>query len=139
VIATTAVEVPAEGEYTRGVPIRISQVLNIPASTLAQSGVFNGFVDIDSQLYVDPHLLAQAETPELRGAHDDYCAYFAEVLRVLKACRERSDPMFREGVRRLLFREVPYVALGYAKEDTQGSGIGQKLARHLADTALQIV
>jgi hypothetical protein len=55
------------------------------------------------------------------------------------ACRERGDPMFREGVRRLLFREVPYVALGYAKEDTPGSGIGQKLARHLADTALQIV
>jgi hypothetical protein len=121
------------------VATRIHEVLSVDPAALQQRGVFNGFVDIDSQLYVDPHLLTTASTPELQGSYDEYCRYLAEVLRILRAAQVRGDRMFREGARRLLFREVPYVALGYSKDDTQGSGIGIKLATHLADTAVQII
>ncbi|HEX4956152.1 MAG TPA: hypothetical protein VF017_22415 [Thermoanaerobaculia bacterium] len=118
---------------------RIHTVLGISAGELAAFGVYNGFVDIDSKLYVDPHLLRRAQTPELQGAHEEYCSHFEGVLALLKESRSEQDALFRGAVMRLRFREQPLVALGYAQGDTQGSGIGDRLARRLASTAKQIV
>jgi hypothetical protein len=96
-------------------------------------------VDIDAKLYVDPHLLRASKIPELRGAHDEYCGYFENILKLLRAARSESDALFRQAVRDLRFPEFPVVALGYSKTDTGGSGIGKVLALQLARTAKQII
>jgi hypothetical protein len=120
-------------------PRRISRVLGVESSELRSRGVFNGFVDIDSKFYVDPYLLRSAKTPELLGGYDDYRRHFVAVLKLLRASKEPDDAMAREVARRLTFPEAPIVALGYARGDTEGSGIGPELAARLAKTAKQIV
>lgn len=119
-------------------PRRISQVLGVPAKTLKRMGVFNGFVDLDSKLYVDPFLLRTARTPELSGAYDEYRRYFVDVLRLLRRSTGQ-DALFRQAQRSLTFKEVPFVALGYSQSGIAGSGIGPELAGRLAETAREII
>jgi hypothetical protein len=78
---------------------------------LRTRGVFNGFVDLDSKLYVDPFLLRTADPPELRGAYDEYRAYFVQVLLLLRKSTGR-DALFRRAQSLLTFKELPFVALG---------------------------
>jgi hypothetical protein len=120
-------------------PRRISQVFGVPPSELKDRGVFNGFVDVDAKLYVDPHLLGAASTPELRGAYDDYCARFTNILKLLRSSKTQTDVLFRRAAGLLEFPEDPIVALGYSSGDTAGSGIGSELAFKLALTAKEII
>jgi len=119
-------------------PRRISQVLGVPPKELGKRGVFNGFVDLDSKLYVDPFLLRTAESPELLGAYDEYRAYFVQVLLLLRKSTGR-DALFRRARDLLTFKESPFVALGYSQGGITGSGIGRELASRLAQTAKEII
>jgi hypothetical protein len=105
---------------------------------LRNRGVFNGFVDLDSKLYVDPFLLRTADTPELRGAYDEYRAHFVQVLLLLRKSTGR-DALFRRASDLLTFKELPLVALGYSQGGITGSGIGVELAGRLAQTAKEII
>lgn len=70
---------------------------------LRQLGVFNGFVDIDSKLYVDPYLLRTAKVPELQGAYAVYRKYFEDVLRLLRKSSGK-DILFLQATKLLTSR-----------------------------------
>lgn len=120
-------------------PTPLSKVLGVTHDQLVAQGAFDGFVDVDSRLYVDPHLLSETPIPELQQSHGRFRHHFEQVLRVLKAAAGRP-PAFREAAIELLtFHELPNTGLGYAKNDTEGSAIGTKLASGLADLGRAIV
>ena len=48
-------------------PRRISTVLAVEARRLRALGVFNGFVDVDSKLYVDPFDRERRQHPSFRA------------------------------------------------------------------------
>lgn len=120
-------------------PRRINEVFGVPEDDLVKEGVFNAFVDIDSKLYVDPHLLASSAQPELQGAYDTFRSYFQNIITLIQASKRPGDSMFREAVRRLTFREIPNTSLGYSSTGNLGSGIGRSLAQRLAVTAKEII
>jgi len=64
------------------VPKRISSVLGVSAAALNATGTFNGFVDIDSRLHVDPHLLSASAVPELAGSRQRFEEHFRQVLKL---------------------------------------------------------
>lgn len=121
-------------------PKRISEVINTATRDLEREGAFDGFVDIDSRLYVDPALLEKSGAPELSGAYSHFEDYFRDVLRLLLAAKreQKSDPMFREAVERLTFPESEFTALGFSQGHTSGSGIGPGIAENIAATARKI-
>ncbi len=58
---------------------------------------------------------------------------------MLGASSQRGDRFYRQALGRLVFRELPFAALGYSKDGIGGSGIGLGIARQLVTTADEIV
>jgi hypothetical protein len=110
------------------VPKRISAVLGVSASEFEETGAFDGFVDIDSRLHVDPHLLSASKAPELAGARAEFETRFSKVLKLLRASKRTPDPFWRAARDLIRSKENTFTGLGYAKSDTGGSGIGPELA-----------
>ena len=101
-------------------------------------GVFDGFVDIDSRLHIDPSLLEGSDIPEFGKAREQFDTYFKEVLQIVKLAKT-GDRLWREAHKRLIFKEKGNTALGYSKNGTHGSAIGPKLAEKILFTTKQIV
>lgn len=119
-------------------PKRVSAVLDVVAEDLEATGAFNGFVDIDSRLHVDPHLLSTSSVPELAGSRERFEDHFRKVLKLLGHSRAKGDQFWNAARKLIQSKENPHTGLGYGKHDTGGSGIGPFLAGQLTDVAKQI-
>jgi hypothetical protein len=64
---------------------KLSRYFKIPVSNFRRVGVFDAFIGIDNQLFVDPTLLRNAKTPEFTGSRDKLEKYFADVFTLLVA------------------------------------------------------
>lgn len=115
-------------------PQRINDLFNISCSTLKDSNVFNGFVDIDSSLYIDPRLLKKTAAPELKNSYEKVERYFEGILKSII-----RDKDLGKVTQMLIFPEIPLVGLGYSNNNNNGKGIGSGLARNLAKTAMELV
>lgn len=120
-------------------PKRISEVIGVSEEKLKEAGVFNGFVDVDSRLYVDPRLLRGSTAPELEEGFKRFESHFRDVFTLLRNSSVKNDPMWRQARNLLTFKEKPVMALGYAIDGIQGSAIGKGLADALTETAHQII
>jgi len=120
-------------------PRRYHEALNITPSALRRIGAFDGFVDLDSEFYVDPRLLGKSRIPELRTAFPRLKVHFRKALKLLRASKQKGDRFWDEAVKLLLFPEVSHTGLGYGVSDTGGSGIGPKLAGRLASSVTELL
>lgn len=120
-------------------PNKISQILGVSEKDLSKHGVFDGFVDFDSLFYIDPHLLESSSAPEIKQAYFDFKKHFEDVIHLLCASKRKGDIFYLQAVRRLTFKEIPLLALGYGGNNTGGKGVGEKLAKQIIDTASEIV
>ena len=118
---------------------RLSQYFSVPAEELHKRGVFNGFLGIDSKLFIDPNLLKVAKAPEFAQARADLDSYFNDVIKLLGASKATGDLPWREAEKRLVFREQSGVALGYSNAGGYGSGIGPELGAQLVQRGSEIV
>ncbi len=119
--------------------IKISEELGVSEKTLSKAGIFNGFIDIDSRLYIDPLLLKTSKEPEMQEAHKSFKTYFEKVFLLLKHSKDLNDALGRKAIDLLTFPEIPLIGLGYSADGIQGSGIGPELAQNLTVTAKQII
>ncbi|MDS3862400.1 hypothetical protein RIF25_16505 [Thermosynechococcaceae cyanobacterium BACA0444] len=120
-------------------PKKINEIFGIAEEALRKEGVFNGFIDLDSKFYVDPHLLERTKVPELENSYLSFKTHFTEIIHLLQATKHSGDRFFREAHRKLIFPELPFVSLGYSTEGTSGSGIGSGIALNLTSTAWEII
>lgn len=119
-------------------PKRVSAVLGVAATDLNATGAFNGFVDIDSRLHVDPHLLTDSAVPDLAGSRQRFENHFRKVLKLLGHSKQKGDQFWKGASKLIQSKEIPQTGLGYAKHDTGGSGIGPLLAGRLTGIAKEI-
>lgn len=119
-------------------PRKISTLLNVESKELSGKGVFDGFVDIDSRLHIDPSLLEGSGILEFEKSREQFDTYFKEVLQIVKLAKT-GDRLWREAHKRLIFKEKGNTALGYSKNGTHGSAIGPKLAEKILFTTKQLV
>ncbi|MBR8832108.1 MAG: hypothetical protein N5P05_004435 (plasmid) [Chroococcopsis gigantea SAG 12.99] len=121
-------------------PKRISDVFHIKPSVLREQNVFNGFIDIDSEFYVDPRLLLKTSAPELKFSHEKLMSYFNDALkaayRFVESPNVKKIKIIESG---LHFSEIPLAGLGYSQNHTGGKGIGNVLAKQLCTTLIEIV
>jgi len=120
-------------------PKRLSDVLGVSRAALEGEGAFDGFVDIDAPFHVDPHLLRNVRTPELKPSHNRLKDYFTRIIKLLEVSQTTEDRFFREVIRRMRFREIKYLRLGYSLSGATGRGIGKGLAVAIAYTAKELV
>lgn len=126
-------------------PQRISDIFQISPTLLREHNVFNGFIEIDSELYVDPRLLAQTTADELRDTDKTLLNYFSDVLEKIlefleypNECKEKNLKK-SEIIESLKFHEIPLTGLGYSLNHNSGKGIGDILATNLSSTVIEIV
>lgn len=119
--------------------IALSTALGVTPESLSAEGVFDGFIDFDSNFHIDPALLSVSRALELKDSHLLFERHFSNILRLLDHSTNPGDIFFKEATKLLVFPEIDSAALGYAASGRAGRGIGEGLARDVAHTALQIV
>jgi len=120
-------------------PKKISEIFGVSDDDLKKEGVFNGFIDLDSKFYVDPHLLENTKVPEFQNSYLNFKDYFAEIVHILESAHQAGDVFFRSAHKKLIFPELQFVSLGYSTEGNPGSGIGEGIALGLTNTAWEII
>lgn len=118
---------------------RFSNALGSTPQAFEDAGVFDGFIEVDTKLYVDPHLLSFSTTPEIQEAAIYFRKYFGDLIHIIKPAKTSDTVFWRQAVRKLTFREIPQLSLGYSVGNTRGSAIGPKLAASITKTAFEII
>ena len=96
-------------------PKRISEIFGVSEDDLKKEGVFNGFIDLDSVFYVDPHLVKNTKIPELENSYIHFKKYFSEILHVLENVKTSEDRFCSTAHKKLIFPELSFVLpLGYS-------------------------
>lgn len=145
-------------------PQRISDVFQVDSMILREHNVFNGFIDNDSKLYIDPRLLSKTSVIELKDAEEKVMNYFenrikeieiiVEIEKELKELKIKESPEnyiyrpsqtylrlekeYKEVIievrNKLMFPETPLAGLGYSNKGSKGKGIAKGIAGGLLDT-----
>jgi hypothetical protein len=117
-----------------------NQRFGVSAIVMRRLGVFNADISVDNKMFVDPKLLKIGKD-EFSGAHDDLIAYFGEVVRLVKLIKTRTeqDMAWAAAWQRMKFKETTNTALGFAKDGTNGNGIGKVLAKGIVTRASEIL
>ncbi|NUO83016.1 hypothetical protein HUU05_23335 [candidate division KSB1 bacterium] len=118
---------------------RFSTALGSTTKAFKKAGVFDGFIEVDTKLYIDPHLLSISEAPEIKDASEQFRRYFMNIINMLKHATSPQSAFWRQARRKLEFHEISQLSLGYSKDDTRGNAIGKKLAAAITKTAREIV
>lgn len=71
--------------------IRINEYLNIAESKLKKAGIYNGYVFLDSPLFLNPKLLDNNDIPEFYGSKNIIVSHFENTIKILKNVKEYSD------------------------------------------------
>lgn len=125
-------------------PKRISDVFNVEPIVLKKLNVFNGFINLDSRLYIDPRLLGKSLSPEFENSDVEFNNFLADIINdilVLIELEKKCDlgNHYREDFTikqkqikdRLKFPELPLAGLGYSTGNNDGKGIGDGIANNL--------
>ena len=115
-------------------PRKISTLLDVSSEDLSGKGVFDGFIDVDSRLHVDPSLLVISKIPEFLDSQRVFENYFKDVMKLVSYSKEKGDRFWNEAWKKLQFKEIGNTALGYSDSGTGGNAIGQKLAKKILET-----
>lgn len=119
--------------------ISLSMFCGIDPRALEARDVFDPVLDIDTRLFLDPHLLKHAEVPEFANAYEHLKTHFGNIARLLLASDAEGDVFWKGADRLMVWPEVKGLCIGYSKESTDGSGIGPELRAELLRTAKQIL
>lgn len=122
-------------------PVRYSELFNIPHKLFLDKGVYDGCVNLDSKLHIDPSLLKKTKIKEFENAYSKFTDHFQPIFHLTKHVKHRSsiDRCFSQIYNRLIFKEKANSGLGYSVSNTHGNGISGKLSMQLANSAIDII
>lgn len=107
---------------------------------ISELGVFDAFLDKDSNFFINIVRLKRSTVPEFIGAYANVNKYFSEIATLLNAAEapEMKDRMYREARKRFSFHEVHGINLGFSKS-SYGAGWGDVTSDQVLRDAYQIV
>lgn len=120
-------------------PATISTEFGIDPDFLLELGIIDTQLASDTNLFIDPLLLAESIHPEMNtGGVTAYEQRFEWIVKLLIASKVKGDVPWRQVEKLFKFSEVSWTCLGYSSS-VHGAGFGKELAAHALDTASQIV
>ena len=72
-------------------PIRFSDHFNIPNETFETNGVLNPTLNMDTDLFISPLLLANSSSQEMKNGRNRYETRFKNVVKLLSHSTEVGD------------------------------------------------
>lgn len=117
-----------------------NQRFNISAIQMRNLGVYNGQVDRDNHMFVDPKLLVNGED-EFAGAHQELLSYFGRVIGLIKQTKSQTDKdlSWVAAQKMMRFKETSNTGLGFSEKGTDGNAIGKTLAKRIVIQAANIL
>jgi len=120
-------------------PVTIAMAFGIDADTIQNAGAVDVALNCDTNLFIDPLLLGDANNLTFRScALAAYTAKFEVLIELLQRSKAIGDVAWRAAERQLSFHEVPYTHLGYSS-GVSGSGFGKGLSGQLLTTAKEVI
>lgn len=118
-----------------------SEYLQVSHQTLSLKGVYDGALDQDYMLHIDPLLLKTCKVPEFKGAYEEFLSYFNRFITLVPFVKKHStsDRFYKRIYEGFQFPELPNTGLGYSTQNTHGNGISGKIAKQLAESTIEIV
>ncbi len=118
---------------------KLNVYLGVEESVFEKYSVFNPFVGVDTHLFLDPALLKEVKIEEFRLSYERLVKHFSEVLKLLSISKEKNDIAWRTAVRRLTFKEIKGISIGYGANTGDGNAVGPELASKIATTVTEII
>jgi len=115
---------------------RANEYFGISEGAYKKEGAFNPVIGVDSLFFIDPLLLSKTSTLELKDGLQKVRKYFSDVILLIKTNNSRARQM---AFRKLIFRELRGVGIGYGNSSDDGSAIGPELAQKLLLVAEELI
>ena len=94
-------------------PQTVSGAFRVSKSRLAQLGVLDATLALDTKLFIDPLLLSSSTHAEMKvGAARSYRERFETIIKLLKKRQSDSDPAWRAAFKLFDFPEISGTGLG---------------------------
>ena len=120
-------------------PKSLSKILNLDPAYFTDQDAFDPILDLDTRLFIDPHLLKHSEVPELLNSYEKLQKHFLAIGRLLVASDSQDDVFWKRADKMMRWPEVKGLCIGYSTKGTSGSGIGPALRKRLLTTAKLII
>lgn len=120
-------------------PVSISEHIGVAPHSFALTGALDAILDVDSKLFIDPHLLKSTQAPELQNSYEKIQKRFRDVLKLLSYSQSAGDVFWRRANELFSFPEVQGLCIGYSKKSTLGRGMGPQLRIQILTTAKTLV
>lgn len=114
-------------------------LIGVNSTALTDRDAFDPILDMDTRLFIDPHLLKHTEVPELAQSYENLQGHFRNIAKLLSASDKVGDSFWHAADRLMQWPEVKGLCIGYAQKGTSGSGIGPDLRKRLLTTAQAII
>lgn len=117
----------------------LSSYLGVDEKLFEEKGVLDSVIGVDTHLFLDPFLLKKTKIPEFTNSYKALEDYFSPIVTLLNVSTHQNDRAWQEAYKRLIFKEIRGVSIGYGASSSDGSAIGPKLAKQLVNSGLEIV
>ena len=121
-------------------PILFSTYFKVSSLKLARDGLINPFLTVDTQLFIDPVLLAKSRHAVIRiNAQKAFEEHFSNFVRLLAISKVEGDVAWRAAQRLLDLREPPENGLGFGGSSRAGSSRPDVVRDCIVRTAKEII
>lgn len=121
-------------------PILFSTHFKIDPNTLENAGLIDPFLNVDTQLFIDPILLEKSENDIIKtNAIKSFRNHFNNFIRLLKISKEKNDAAWKGAMRLLDLTEPPENGLGYGGSGRSGSSRPDRIRDAIMKTSKEII
>ena len=121
--------------------LHYSKYFNVAHTEFERLGVYDGYLDKDSLLHIDPLNLKNCKESELKEAYAKFMQFFKSFVPLVNHAKSEDikDRFFKRIIERYTMKEIPNTGLGFSKTNTHGKGISGALAVQLASSTYAII
>lgn len=121
-------------------PLLLSKHFGIDEQKLIDAGLVDPFLNVDTQLFIDPVLLSKCSDCEIsQHAYGHFKTHFGNYIRLLAISRREGDAAWRAARALLDLREPPHTGLGYGGSSRRGSSRPLSIREAIMRTSKEII
>lgn len=121
-------------------PLLFSEHFDIESSVLKSAGLIDPFLNVDTQLFIDPMLLEKSTTQQIKTTgYECFRKHFSNYVRLLVISKNEGDAAWKAAKKLLNLSEPPQTGLGYGGSSRSGSSRPDEVRTIILRTSKEIV